>query len=61
MGGIGFRCVRLIVLVCSLLTSNLLFAAEEISLQPDKLMILQLVREYKLPDLETYFDGLYAH
>jgi len=61
MGGIGFRCVRLIVLVCSLLTSNLLFAAEEISLQPDKLMILQLVREYKLPDLETYFDGLYAY
>lgn len=61
MDGVGFRCVRLIVLVCSLLASNLLFAAKELSLQPDKLMILQFAHEHKFTDFETYFDGLYAN
>ena len=61
MDRVGFRCVRLIVLVCSLLASNLLFAAKELSLQPDKLMILQFAHEHKFTDFETYFDGLYAN
>jgi len=47
--------------MCSLLASGLLLAGKELSLPPDKQVILQLAREHKFTALEAYFDGLYEN